>query len=80
MIEQLFSLLSPGSFTGRFSETVFFFLSYKNCQCEKVGGVGASVLAPKVAPFLKAQGTGTGEKPQGFKFELSKYLILRVSV
>ena len=47
---------------------------------EKVGAVGVSVHAPKVVPFQKTQGTGTGEKHQGLKFELSKYLIVRVSV
>lgn len=80
MTEQFFSLLSPGNFAGRFSEIVFAFLSYKNCWWEKVGGVGESVLAPKDALFLKAQGTGTGEKSQELKFKLSKYLIVCVSV
>lgn len=41
---------------------------------------GGRFCAPKVAAFLKAQGTGTSEKPQGLKFKLSKYLIVHVSI
>lgn len=65
MTEQLFSLRSLGSLAGRFGVTGFACFSYMNCRWQKVGGVKASMLAPRVPPFHKAQGTGTGEKHQG---------------
>lgn len=68
-----FSLRSGGNFAGKFGEIDFAYLSYMNCRWQMAGNVRASMFAPKVSPFRKARGIGTGKKHQGHKFKLSKY-------